>query len=205
MICSYDLKFCNAALSILGYTEEEIGKLCPHNFWNGQECLSNPFAFEGSDECSGAVACVVLLTSNGHGGLWSDEAVEVCNNLELCQETLPALGYTDEEIEKLCYPKNLNWTECFLEVNEGMRDCRGFVTDEKLEIQGYTLDCSDVEPCAVGECHTQPFEFTTPDEIYPYYPQCSSSVSGSSYSLFFSGQLHWLLRLLLALPFYFGS
>jgi len=109
----------------------------------------------------------------------TEGAVYVCNNYLLCSLILPNLGYTEEQTEKMCYRKFWNGQECFasdLPSGELGGECTGFVDDDRREIYVTFADCSDVDPCAVGTCQVQPFEYSTPDEASFYYSQCSSAL-----------------------------
>ena len=108
----------------------------------------------------------------------TEQSVATCTNLELCRGMLPGLGYTPEEVDRLCYRRFWNNKECFAPMD--WASCGGYVDDQRLELQTLAPDCSDVDPCATSSCRIQPFEHTTPDPLIILYPKCASARESAS-------------------------
>jgi len=99
-------------------------------------------------------------------------AVETCSDLDMCRESLPNLGYSTEDTERLCFRRFWNGRECFSKPAY-LDECRGTIDRNRTEIEVAWPDCSDVEPCAMATCRIQPYDYTTPDDISLYYTECT--------------------------------
>ena len=130
----------------------------------------------GNEICIQAANSCSLQLKDIHGES-TEGAVSICNDLDICRSTLPSLGYSAEDIDRLCYRRYWNGQECFSPIVDlGDLGCRGDFTEDRSELEVMTADCSDVEPCAKGRCWIQPFIYDTPDVVSFYYPECSDTL-----------------------------
>ncbi len=142
-------------------------ELVCHTFSEGPG-TGNTLCFQGANSCAYQLRDTHDFTT--------EAAVGVCSTLAVCRATLPTLGYTTAEIDKMCYRRFWNGEECFSAPLKERFECGGFVDYEtRSEIEVYIPDCSDVQPCAKGHCHIQPYEYTNPDPTLHYYPQCNAT------------------------------
>ena len=101
------------------------------------------------------------------------KANAVCGDYSLCSTTLTTLGYSSEDIERMCPFMELNGVEC----NTNGYDLCDYVDNEVFHRS--MPDCSNVEACATDSCQKYPRFDPTLERFAMKFPQCAVTSSSS--------------------------